>query len=79
MRHASASAGAGSWSDTSSKSATPREPAQTGTHGTTCFCPVSAIAANHGPRRGSRIHARIAGFSPFDAMITSGLPSSRVR
>lgn len=34
-------------------------------HGTTCFCPVSAIAHHHGPTFGAASHARIAGFSPL--------------
>ena len=45
-------------------------------HGRTCFCPLSAIAANHHPRRGAASHARISGFSPFVA-VTSPSCSSK--
>lgn len=32
-----------------------------GAYGTACFCPLSAMAANHGACFGARSHARIAG------------------
>lgn len=60
----------------SSKRITPRlVPAPFhGVHGITCFCPLSAIAANHCPTRGFASHARIRSFSPFVA-VTSPSPS----
>src|SRR5689334_1772471 len=35
-----------------------------------CFCPESATAQNHAPFLGPRSHARIFGFSPFEAFST---------
>lgn len=63
----------------SSKRITPRDapaPFQ-GVHGMTCFCPLSAMAANHRPRLGFASHARIRSFSPFVA-VTSPSSSKRI-
>lgn len=60
---------------TSSKSARAEPRPFVGTYGTTCFCPVSASAANHGDACVRRSHARIAGLSPFEAM-TRGSPAA---
>lgn len=48
----------------SSNCTRPRDPAGLiGAYGTTCFCPLSAIAANHCATCRRRSHARIAGLS----------------
>jgi hypothetical protein len=54
----------------SSNSTSPRlpPPGLTGVNGRRCFCPVSAMAANHGPAFRARRMAKMAGFSPFDAV-----------
>lgn len=36
-------------------------------HGMTCFCPLSAIAQNHGGAGGAQSHARIAALSALFA------------
>lgn len=54
----------------SSNSATPPRPGGlSGTHGKTCFCPESAMAANQVPGFIPRRNARIAGFSPLLALM----------
>lgn len=53
----------------SSKRTRPRAPGGlTGVHGTTCFCPLSAMAANHSPAFFRRRNSRMTGFSPFEAV-----------
>lgn len=47
----------------SSKRANPQPPRLIGVQGMTCFCPVSVIAANHGPAGGSRSQARMRALS----------------
>jgi hypothetical protein len=62
-------ASSGSGTSVSSNITRPRPVRFTGAHGITCFCPLSAMAANHGPRFGPRRNARIAGFSPLLALL----------
>lgn len=50
----------------SSKRTTPSARRCTRTHGTVCFCPLSAIAHHHAsPSMRARSHARISGLSPL--------------
>jgi len=62
-RHPSSDGSSTSCSSNSTRP--PREPMFTGAHGTMCFCPLSAIAANHRPDFGARSHARIAALLPL--------------
>lgn len=61
------SSDAGSTTGVSSNSTRPtRAPAGfTGVHGSTCFWPLSAMAANQRPRFSRRRNSRITGFSPL--------------
>lgn len=61
----------------SSKSTTPATPQLIGAQGSRFFWPLSAIAPNHILVRDLRNHARMAGFSPFVAIVTSVSPSSQ--
>lgn len=56
----------GSATMVSSNKTRPREPGGlTGAHGTTCFWPLSATAANHTPWCGPRNQSRMTGLCPL--------------
>lgn len=50
----------------SSKSTVPGDPGRlSGARGMTCFCPLSATAANQAPRFSRRRKASVSGFCPL--------------